>query len=125
MKRVILLLTFALFIVGMASPSVTFAGNSNKTAAFDKRAQEMGQTLRGSGLAKTSAAYDMKRTWGESLRHLFSRFFISRLPGTGITVIDISWNDPDGPLESQYPPGWNGEPSDRREMDEDPWDELR
>jgi hypothetical protein len=125
MKRVILVLTLAFFIVGMAATSVTFAGNSNKTAAFDKRAQEMGQTHRGSGLARASVAHDMKRTWGESLRHLFSRYSIFRLPGVGITVIDISWNNPDGPLGSQYPPGWKGELSDHREIDEDPWGDAK
>ena len=121
MKRVILIFTLALFAVGMAIPPTILAEyNSNKAVAIDRDTQAA--EGHSGGLSKS---FSPKRTWGESLRHLFGRYFISRLPGTGIIAIGISGTDDDGPLQSQYPPGWKGKFYDRREMDEDPWEELK
>ena len=120
MKRVILVFSLALFIICLAAPSVAFAGdNSNRAAAFDRDAQAA--EGHSGGLSKS---FSPKRTWGKSLRYLFGRYIITRLPGTGIIVIDVPLKDQEGPLGTHIAP-WKAQLMNRPEKDEHGWDDNK
>ena len=122
MKRVVLLLTLALFVIGLTIPSVSFAGSDARTADKVRNApteikppvsKEISIT------AECRSARSLRIVIGTLLNRL-TRSMI------GVDIIDIPTDEPGGPLEVHTPPWMNDlEKKDRLDLDEDPWEDQK
>ena len=122
MKRVVLLLTLALFAIGLTIPSVSFAGSDARTADKVRNApteikppvsKEISIT------AECRSARSLRIVIGTLLNRL-TRSMI------GVDIIDIPTDEPGGPLEVHTPPWMNDlEKKDRLDLDEDPWEDQK
>ena len=122
MKRVVLLLTLALFVIGLMIPSVSFAGSDARTADKVRNApteikppvsKEISIT------AECRSAKSLRIAIGTLLNRL-TRSII------GVDIIDIPTDEPGGPLEIHTPPWMNDlEKTDRPDLDENPWEDTK
>jgi len=114
MKRVILSLTLALFMLGLVVPPISHATDSATSAA----------SSRSSAADESTPARENKtfppKIEHRSLRPVLERYLIIASPLTGIIVIEI-----EGPSLSDTPPGRKGLSDSRPDGEEDPWEEHK
>lgn len=122
MKRVVLLVTFVLFVIGLTIPSVSFAGSDARTADKVRNAPtEIKPPV--SKETPITAEYRSTKSLRIAIGTLLNRLTRSMI---GVDIIDIPTDEPGGPLEVHTPPWMNDlKKKDRLDLDEDPWEELK
>ena len=122
MKRVVLLVAFVLFVIGLTIPSVSFAGFDARTTDKVRNAPtEIKPPV--SRETSITAEYRSDKSLRIAIGTLLNSLTRSMI---GIEIIDIPTDEPGGPLEIDTPPWMNDlKKTDRPDLDEDPLEEQK
>jgi hypothetical protein len=115
MKRVVLLLAIAFIVIGLTIPSVSFAGDGDLSGAGIEKAPTEEQEC---ATSHTSLLSTLIRSVAESVSSIFTDDIVT-------DGLDDPTAEPDEPLLDPFPDPPPPLVSDRPDLDEDPWEELK
>ena len=99
MKWVITYFTIGLFVVGLALPSISFAGDNAKSGAIHQKTPTI-DNVSGNSKCVTVSTKDTHKPWQQFLK----RFVLLKYSVLGAIIIEIPTIEPDGPCETNIAP---------------------